>query len=114
MMDQLACTCAPDAFGVATAAKRGRNPQSPHVPIINHDPAGTRWKAHTEQILKRAYADRQDAIDCAQRAIDYRRAMHVRDLNEYRNRATREAEGLPRELADALALMSSAITKGSA
>lgn len=100
----LACTCPPDAFGAATAAKRGRNPKFPYVPIINHDPAGTAWKARTEQIRNRAYADRQDAIDCAQRVIDNRRACHIRDLNEYRNRATREAEGLPRELADALGL----------
>lgn len=113
-MDQLACTCAPDAFGVATAAKRGRNPQFPHVPIINHDPAGGVRMTHTEQILTRAYADRQDAIDCAQRVIDNRRALHVRDLNTKGHRALREAEGLPRELADALVLMSSATTKGSA
>lgn len=77
--------------GKPTAVKRGRNPRWPYVPVIDH---GT----HTEQIVKRAFATRDEAIACAARVIEGRAADLARKLADPRYRALREQYGLPREI----------------
>jgi hypothetical protein len=78
-------------FGAASAVKRGRRPEWPYVPIIDH---GT----HTEQLRGLAYETRAQAIDVAQRAIDARRASFRQKLYDPRYRALREQHALPREI----------------
>lgn len=87
-------------FGTATAAKRGRNPALPYVPVIDYteQTAGSFTRTHTEQILGRAYADRDEAVACAQRVIDNTIAAYAAKLTERGARSLREFEGLPREI----------------
>lgn len=86
-------------FGKASAAKRGRNPRFPYVPIIDYGPQeGVVPCTRTEQIRKRAFATREEAIACAQRVIERNIAVHERTLVTPRYRALREQCGLPREL----------------
>lgn len=82
-------------FGTASAAKRGRNPKLPYVPIIKYP---TVYGQQTEQIRKRAFATREEAVACAQRVIDNRIALHERDLVLPGRRSHRERNGFPREL----------------
>ncbi len=82
-------------FGTATAAKRGRNPKYPYVPVVDHG-AG-RW-TRTTQIRGLAYVTRVEAVDAAQRQIDTERESLVKRLSSPRHRALREQYGLPREI----------------
>jgi len=64
----------------ATAAKRGRNPRFPFVPVIvtsyphpaAKDPATATMLSRQEQVRGLAYAERWQAIEAAQQTIDYR------------------------------------------
>jgi hypothetical protein len=84
-------------FGVASAAKRGRNAKWPYVPIvITTNNVG---KVSTAQILGVAYATREEALERARRHIDACRGDLARKLADPRMRALREQYGLPREVA---------------
>lgn len=57
----------------ASAARRGRNPKFPYVPIVVHYSHRIGFaipKRWTKQIRGKAYADRNDAVAYAQRYID--------------------------------------------
>ena len=85
-------------FGVASAAKRGRNPKFPYVPVIDHG-----WqdrgvhRTRTEQILGKAFETRDQAVDYAARVIIGRREELRTRLAKPNLRALRESYGLPRE-----------------
>ncbi|SFQ27347.1 hypothetical protein [Amycolatopsis rubida] len=87
-------------FGLASYAKRGRNPRWPYVPIIVHPPQPGTPRRRTEQVKKRAFASSDEATACAQRVIDARREEHERRLTIPRLRTYREACGYPREITD--------------
>ncbi len=69
-----------DAFGLdlvttrkATAAKRGRNPRWPYVPIIEHATSrgDGKWPLVRRQQLRAvAFATREEAVAHAQKTID--------------------------------------------
>lgn len=84
--------------GKPNAAKNGRNPVFPYVPLIMHPPVFASGSPRREQVLGRAYVTRQEAITEAQRVIDARVAHFRRQLGEPRHRALREQWGLPREI----------------
>ncbi|MBO2461626.1 hypothetical protein [Actinomadura violacea] len=88
-------------FGTAKAAKRGRNPRWPYVPVIDYGPQTGVHATRTEQIKGRAYDNRADAVACAQRVINARAALHETKLATPRLRALREQHGFPRELVGA-------------
>lgn len=75
----------------AGAAKRGRNPRFPYVPIVNH---GDR----TEQIRQHAYRTRPEAVAFAALVIEHRRQVLRDMLIDARMRALRESYGLPRDI----------------
>ncbi len=79
-------------LGAATAAKRGRHPQFPYVPIIKYA------TGRTSQLRGLAYSDRAIAVARAQRTIDAERHRIGLEMLLPRFRATREQHGLPREL----------------
>lgn len=85
-------------FGIATAAKRGRNPKFPYVPIVDLRTGEMKQHGHTSQIMGKAYATREAAIARAQRGIDAGRAAFIGHLNDPRWRALRRQYGLPEEL----------------
>lgn len=86
-------------FGKASAAKRGRNPRFPYVPIIDFGEQETgQYRTRTEQIRRKAFEDRDKAVAHAQRVIDWRQADMRRKLCEPRYRAFRRQHGLPEEL----------------
>lgn len=89
--DQVEQIAAAQNFGIASAVKRGRRPEWPYVPIVDH---GT----HTEQLRGLAYATRFEAVERAQKAINARREGLRRQLRDPGCRALREHFGLPREL----------------
>ena len=74
-------------LGTATAAKRGRNPQFPYVPIIKYSAGG---KQRTRQLRGLAYEDRTEAVARAQASIDATRRKLAEDLCRPRERALRE------------------------
>lgn len=77
------------------AAKRGRNPEYPYVPIVEHyEGPNTR----TEQILGFAFAEKADAVAHAFEVIERRKWDLERKLSQPRYRALREHHGLPREI----------------
>ncbi|MGV9679090.1 hypothetical protein ACWDSJ_27730 [Nocardia sp. NPDC003482] len=82
-------------FGAAAAAKRGRNPAYPYVPVVKWDLDG---QPRTTQLKGLAYKTREEAVARAQRQIDAERAGLARKLRERGYRALRESYGLPREL----------------
>lgn len=86
-------------FGKPSAAKRGRNPRWPYVPIIDfgEQPTGIH-RTRTEQIRGRAFAEREEAVAYAGRVIAARKADMERKLAEPRYRAMREQFGLPRDI----------------
>lgn len=69
-------------LGTPAARKSGRNPRWPYVPIVLH---GERQ----EQILRRAYATRAEAVDAARRTIEHRRRDLARKLAQPNYRALR-------------------------
>lgn len=83
-------------YGKPTAAKRGRNPRWPYVPVIDHSPEI--GKQRTEQIKKRAYVTREEAVAYAASVIEARKAHDRQLLKDPRMRAVRRAAGLPEDL----------------
>lgn len=81
-------------FGVASARKRGRNPEFPYVPVIEHQ----NGQRTANPVKGLAFATRAEAVAQAQRQIDAQRAALATKLGERRYRALREQYGLPREL----------------
>lgn len=88
-------------FGAPTAAKRGRNPSYPYVPVIKLRSDGQQLggfgSARTRQLRGLAYATREEAIQRAQQAIDSYRRQFAIDLCKPGARDLREHYGLPRE-----------------
>lgn len=84
-------------LGTATAAKRGRNPEWPYVPVIHHVNADGTGE-HTTQIKGKAFATRDEAVEYAQANIDHQRLLLAGQLLNPRYRALRAQHGLPREL----------------
>lgn len=85
--------------GRATAAKRGRNPKFPWVPIIDYGPQ--REGVHvqrTSQVRGRAYRSREEAVAVAQAQIDRASEVMAAQLRQPTMRAMRSWHGLPREL----------------
>ncbi|MPZ58418.1 MAG: hypothetical protein GEU91_18385 [Rhizobiales bacterium] len=88
-------------FGRASAAKRGRNPNWPWVPIIDYGKQKVSVHAtRTAQIRNRAYRTREEACACARQCIDEATAHLRSHLLDPRYRALREQYGLPRELVE--------------
>jgi hypothetical protein len=88
-------------FGKASARRSGRNPNWPYVAVIDHGEQATGvHTTRTETILKVAFATRDEAIQEAQRQIDFRRRSLAKRLALPGYRALREQHGLPTELAD--------------
>jgi hypothetical protein len=79
-------------FGKATAAKRGRDPLWPYVPIVDHG------NGHTEQIRGKAFMTRSEAVEHAAKVIAHRRAAIRQRLFDPRCRALRIQCGLPSEI----------------
>ena len=98
---QIACVVAQQDFGAPTAVKRGRNPKWPYVPVIHHA-SDTRAcsTGRTEQIRRRAFVTREEAIECARRVIARRREFFTKQLFTPRLRALRKQYGLPSEIKD--------------
>lgn len=88
-------------FGAASAAKRGRNPNRPYVPIIKLRSDGSQLggygSARTRQLKGLAYAERAEAVARAQAQIDERRRCFAAQLCRPNERALREQYGLPRD-----------------
>lgn len=81
-------------FGKASAAKRGRNPKFPYVPIVKHAPAWDGAVARTEQILLRAFGTREEAVEYAAKVISSRRDHLLARLRKPQFRALREQHGV--------------------
>lgn len=97
--EQVAVAVAAANFGRPTAAKRGRNPRYPWVPIIDYGAQDTGVDCtRTYQVPARAFATRDEAVAYAERYVDANRARLEHDLRHPRMRALREQHGLPREL----------------
>lgn len=79
-----------------TAAKRGKSPRWPYVPVIklNHSIG----RAKTQQIKGRAFGTRDAAIDCAARHVERLKERYRQDFLTPRYRALRVQYGLPAEL----------------
>jgi hypothetical protein len=86
-------------FGKPSAAKRGRNPKWPYVPVIDHGEVKIgRHQTWTEQLRGLAFATRDEAISCAATHIANRRADLASKLADPRYRALRGQYGLPEEI----------------
>lgn len=93
--DQADKIAAEHNFGEPSAAKRGRNPRFPYVPVIKI--TNEREFVHTRQLKGLAYETREQAVDRARRAIAGYRIKLADDLCKPRLRAMREQYGLPRD-----------------
>lgn len=80
-------------FGRPSARKSGRRAEWPYVPVIVAN-------GRQSQILRRAFATREEAVDHAAEHIAELRADLARRLALPQMRALRERYGLPRELED--------------
>lgn len=89
--DRVDLIAAAEDFGVPSAAKRGRNPRWPFVPVVKFE------SGRTQQLRGLAYSTREDAVARAERQIDARRQQLARDLCRPNMRALREQHGLPRD-----------------
>lgn len=90
-------------FGIASAAKRGRNPKFPYVPVIKLvDAEGNPsvGLSQTQQIRGLAYVTRDEAMTRSQRHIDAAFVRLAEELGQPHKRALREWHGLPRELSE--------------
>lgn len=88
-------------WGRPTAAKRGRNPEYPWVPVIDYGAQVTGvHTTRTRQVRAVAFRTRDEAVDCAARTIADQQQTLLDQLQVARCRALREYHGLPRELAD--------------
>jgi hypothetical protein len=93
LREQIETVVASVHFGTATAAKRGRNPKWPYVPII--DRSEDRVRQSTEQLQGFAFETREEAILFAERTMARRREMLAYHLAQPRYRLLREQYGLP-------------------
>ena len=82
----------------ASAAKRGRNPRWPYVPVLVYLPTPDAPRGYTTQIRGLAFATRPEAVAAAEAHLDRASASLRRDLLLPNHRALREHHGLPREL----------------
>lgn len=99
--EAIAAAAAAD-FGQPSAAKRGRNPKWPYVPVIQHTTGGKSGAGYTKQVLGKAFATRDEAVDHAAKVIAHQRVVLARHLAERGHRALREYHGLDRELPTAV------------
>jgi hypothetical protein len=91
-------------FGIASAAKRGRNPKFPYVPVVKLTDANgqaSNGLSQTKQLKGLAYVTREEAVAATQRNIDRAYARLAEELGQPHKRALREWHGLPRELDEA-------------
>ena len=99
--DRIEAVVAARDFGVASAAKRGRNPNCPYVPVIKIRSDGSQLggygSARTRQLKGLAYTTRDEAVARAERQIDAAKRQFARDLCRPAKRALREYYGLTRE-----------------
>lgn len=84
-------------FGTAKAVKRGRTADRPYVPVIDYGYRGFD-KVHSKQIKGKAFATKEDAIACAERAIEHHRESLKQRLLDPRHRLLRAQYGLPETL----------------
>lgn len=90
-------------LGTASARKSGRNSRFPYVPIVKLagvDSIG-QGTAQTRQLLGKAFANREQAVEYAQMHLDALRDDLAERLAIPRHRALREQYGLPRDLVPA-------------
>lgn len=86
-------------FGKPSAAKRGRDPRWPYVPVIDYGPQAIGVHAtRTRQLPARAFATREEAVAHAAKAIEYTRRLFAAHLADPGHRALRESVGLPAEI----------------
>lgn len=85
-------------LGTPTAAKRGRNPEWPYVPVIDYRADDRPHGGFTTQIKGKAFRTRDEAVDYAASHIEAERASLARRLADRGSRALREQYGLPREV----------------
>lgn len=78
----------------AEAAKRGRNPAWPYVPVIRWSDSGY---GQTQQIQGKAFATRDEAVAYAGRYIDALKSKMAANLAEPRCRALRRQWGVDEE-----------------
>ncbi len=80
----------------ATAAKRGRNPRWPYVPIVMRPKTGIGRPDlfSTEQLPGKAFEHRADAVGYAQKTIDFWTDRFRRQLQDPRMRALRDQWGV--------------------
>lgn len=101
-IDQLIAEAVERAYGgyVASAAKRGRRPEWPYVPIVKfpEHPQGLRVE-QTRQLRGLAYTTRAEAVARAARQIEAWKVDLADKLARPNFRALREQYGLPREVA---------------
>jgi hypothetical protein len=101
--ERIEAIVAAENFGGASAAKRGRNPKFPYVPVIQLLPDGGQLggcgSARTIQLRGLAYATREQAIGRAERQILADRRRFRKNLWDPGCRVLRERHGLPCELA---------------
>lgn len=85
-------------LGTASAAKRGRNPTYPYVPVIKRT-SDDGIRDTTQNPTRRvAYATREEAVAEAQRHIDaVRESMRIK-LKQPGTRAWRKSFGLPENI----------------
>ncbi len=98
LADRIAEAVAAHDFGSATARKTGRDQRWPHVPVIRHHTGGLRGDGYQEQLLRRAFATRPEAVEYAGKVIAMRKADLAANLAEARMRALRRQHGLPEEI----------------
>lgn len=85
--------------GTPSAAKRGRNPNWPYVPIIDHGEQSIGvYRTRTRQLRGKAFETRAEAVAYAESAIQESRRKLAARLIDPRERALRESVGLPREI----------------
>ncbi len=85
-----------DHFGSPSARKSGRRAEWPYTPVVV-----TTYESgnvHRQQVLGKAFATREEAVDHARAVIARHRGMIAEKLADRRYRALREQFGLPREL----------------
>jgi hypothetical protein len=91
-------------LGAASAAKRGRHPKFPYVPVVvtmthpNDDLPDMVFRRTWNPIKGVAFATRDEAVAKAQNWIDGFRVSIARELAEPRMRANRIHHGFPMEL----------------
>lgn len=76
-----------------TAAKRGRNPKWPYVPVLDYG-------RFTKQILGRAYSTRGEAVQAAAAAVAQLKQLDDRKLWRVGSRAMRRQFGLPGDISN--------------